>query len=127
MPAPRTSAALCWLLGGAAVTLGYAALCDLACFPALPCLFRELAGFPCPLCGTTAGLQALLHGHAIRALAANPLGVSLVPAGLAAGLLMLGTRAPALSPPRLAGRAFLIGFLVALGANWIYVAAGASG
>ncbi|NWG00898.1 MAG: DUF2752 domain-containing protein [Thermoanaerobaculaceae bacterium] len=54
-----------------------------------PCAFRALTGFPCPTCGSTHAALALLHGHPLEALRANPLAT-------AAGLLFLlgGLAAP---------------------------------
>lgn len=39
------------------------------------CLFKEVTGLPCPSCGTTRSLIALIHGHLQKALFINPLGL----------------------------------------------------
>ncbi len=39
------------------------------------CLFRSATGIPCPSCGTTRSVQALLHGNWPQALWLNPLGI----------------------------------------------------
>jgi hypothetical protein len=36
------------------------------------CVFRTVTGVPCPLCGMTTGVTALLHGDVGAAFAANP-------------------------------------------------------
>jgi len=43
--------------------------------PGLPCPLRTLTGVPCPMCGMTTSVEATVHGHVSRALAANPAGV----------------------------------------------------
>lgn len=37
------------------------------------CPFKKITGIPCPACGTTRALLALLHGQWIQALQLNPL------------------------------------------------------
>jgi hypothetical protein len=37
-----------------------------------PCPLRTVTGVPCPLCGTTRGVTALVHGDFARALLMNP-------------------------------------------------------
>lgn len=37
------------------------------------CMFRGLAGIPCPTCGSTRSLVLLSHGNLLSALAMNPL------------------------------------------------------
>lgn len=37
------------------------------------CLFKSVTGFPCPSCGTTRGINAVLHGEWQQALFYNPL------------------------------------------------------
>lgn len=39
------------------------------------CLFHIITGIPCPSCGSTRSVAALLHGHIMKSLAINPLGV----------------------------------------------------
>ena len=40
--------------------------------PVPPCPLRTLTGIPCPLCGSTRGVIAAVHGHIGHALALNP-------------------------------------------------------
>lgn len=40
------------------------------------CLFKSATGLPCPSCGTTRSLAALLQGDLFRALTINPLGIA---------------------------------------------------
>ncbi len=37
-----------------------------------PCPLRTLTGIPCPLCGMTRGVTALVHGHLSAAFSFNP-------------------------------------------------------
>jgi hypothetical protein len=55
--------ALSLLILGAFVLLGF-----------VPCTFALVFGLPCPGCGTTRALRALLEGDVARALHLNPLG-----------------------------------------------------
>src|SRR5215510_3986125 len=40
--------------------------------PVPPCPLRTLTGIPCPLCGSTRGVIAAVHGHVGHAVALNP-------------------------------------------------------
>jgi hypothetical protein len=53
------------------------------------CPLRTLTGIPCPLCGSTRGVIAAVHGHLGEALTLNP--ASLLVLALAA-MLVLGWR-----------------------------------
>ena len=57
--------------------------------PVPPCPLRTLTGIPCPLCGSTRGVIAAVHGHVGHALELNP--ASLLVLALAA-ILVLGWR-----------------------------------
>ena len=92
------------------------------------CPLRALLGLPCPTCGTTRGLEALLTGHPLDALAYNP-GVWLAGLGLALfvarGLWIEHRtgRFPVPAPRDAAARrrlALASGTLVL--ANWLWVA-----
>ena len=99
----------------------------LAVAPGLPgCAFRAITGIPCPTCGTTHAAVALLQGHLLAALAANPLaalaGIGFVAGGLAAPVwAAAGWKVPVLPSP-LPLRVRLAAVLVAL-AGWAYVIA----
>jgi hypothetical protein len=54
-----------------------------------PCPLRTLTGIPCPLCGSTRGVVAAVHGHLGHAVQLNP--ASLLVLALAA-MLVLGWR-----------------------------------
>jgi len=54
--------------------------------PGLPCPLRTLTGIPCPMCGMTTAVKAVLAGHVQTSVAANPFGIVAV---LVAVLLML--------------------------------------
>jgi len=57
-------------------------LAMLTLLPALPsvpaCPFRMTTGIPCPTCGVTRGVFALLHGDFLHAVQMNPLSVVVV-------------------------------------------------
>jgi hypothetical protein len=40
-----------------------------------PCLFRNMTGLPCPSCGSTHAVIALLHGNVAQSLLCHPLGI----------------------------------------------------
>jgi len=50
--------------------------------PLRVCLFRTVTGIPCPSCGTTRSVNALLHMHPGEAFFINPLGYVAVLAAL---------------------------------------------
>ncbi len=63
--------------GGAMLALGIA-LSHLPGNPGLPCPMRSVTGVPCPFCGLTTSVKAVLHADARSAWAANPFGIVLV-------------------------------------------------
>jgi len=85
------------LAGGLTLSVGYATTGI-----ALPCPFRALTGWQCPLCGGTRMGDALLHGDLWSAFSANP--VALVAIAVLALLSVLWTvellGGPAVRPPR---------------------------
>jgi hypothetical protein len=112
-------------LGASAGALAYGGVWLAAGLPLPPCAFRTVTGCPCPTCGATRCVLALLHGHVAEAAAWNPL----VFAGLAvlalvnlyAVTVLLG-RLPRLrlSLGRTEGRVLGVAVLVLLAANWAY-------
>ncbi|RZJ68509.1 MAG: DUF2752 domain-containing protein [Flavobacterium sp.] len=41
------------------------------------CIFKHITGIPCPSCGSTRAVKALLHGDIIGSLGLNPIGLLL--------------------------------------------------
>jgi hypothetical protein len=82
MPAPRslqerfggaTRVDLRELRIGGAAMLGVAAVRPLVPFEFVPpCPLRTITGIPCPMCGMTRGVTALVHGDFVHALLMNP-------------------------------------------------------
>jgi hypothetical protein len=59
------------IIGGA--MLGVAALRPLVPFEFVPpCPLRTITGIPCPMCGMTRGVTALVHGNLAHAFSLNP-------------------------------------------------------
>jgi hypothetical protein len=46
--------------------------------PLPPCPLRTLTGVPCPLCGSTRGVMAAVHGDIGNAIALNPASIALL-------------------------------------------------
>jgi hypothetical protein len=68
--------------------------------PSIPCPIREVLGLPCPGCGLSRGIAALIHGDwqtSIRYHLFAPVFL------IAFGLLVIATLAPVWSRPRLIG------------------------
>jgi hypothetical protein len=109
--------ALWLLLGGANLLLSAATK-----HPVQLCLFKRVTGFPCPTCGFTRGMLALLQGHPVQAWLYNPLLFSLL--GITGGVLLVSLltgktlRITLTRRERLAGWAVLAVLFVA---NWFYV------
>jgi hypothetical protein len=119
--APERQLAFLW--GGVALAGAAAAPFARVFAAALPgCLFRAVTGIPCPTCGGTHALLALVRFDVPAALAWNPLvtlGVLVfVFGGLIALARALGGRGiPDGAPPRWAGGAAALAFA----ANWAFV------
>jgi hypothetical protein len=64
--------------------------------PVPPCPLRTLTGIPCPLCGSTRGVIAAVHGDLGHALALNPASIAVL---LLAVLLVVGWRAERVRVP----------------------------
>jgi hypothetical protein len=54
-----------------------------------PCPLRTLTGIPCPLCGSTRGVIAAVHGHLGHALELNPASLLVL---VMAAMLVIGWR-----------------------------------
>jgi uncharacterized protein DUF2752 len=65
------------LRAAGAAMLGIAALRGSVLPPGLgpPCPLRTLTGVPCPFCGMTRSVTAVVHGHLASSLALNPAGI----------------------------------------------------
>lgn len=117
---------LAWV-GFAAAVLSLA-LSPLAIFAARltpPCHLRQWTGFPCPTCGATRAVLALVRFEWLEAIRVNPLATVGVAGLLAAGLaapfwIRAGGRIPVLT--RGARRGALWTAVAAAAANWIYLA-----
>lgn len=64
-------------VGGAILALGVV-LPHVPGNPGLPCPLRTLTGVPCPFCGLTTSVKAVLQGDGHTAWAANPFGLLVV-------------------------------------------------
>jgi hypothetical protein len=112
-------------LGGSAGALAYGCAWLAAGLPLPPCAFRAVTGCPCPTCGATRCVLALLHGRVAEAAGWNPL----VLAGLA-GLAVLNLYAAAVLVARLPrvrlslsgveARCMRAAFGILLAVNWAY-------
>jgi hypothetical protein len=90
-----------------------------------PCLLRQWTGAPCPTCGSTRAVLALVDGDLLGALAVNPLAAVAVAGALAAGIaapwwFLAGGKVPRLS--RGLRRGLVWAVVAAALANWIYLA-----
>ena len=64
-----------YLLTGILLTAGYAWLIynlSMNTATSTVCMFKKVTGIPCPSCGTTRGIDALVHGHWSTAFHTNP-------------------------------------------------------
>jgi hypothetical protein len=97
----------------------------IAGLPVPRCAFHLITGCPCPTCGTTRAILALVHGHPLAALSWNPLAIAalafFIPLNLYSALAV-STRIPRirlnLSPPETRLLGLIFTFLVA--SNWAY-------
>lgn len=93
--------------------------------PAPRCAFHAITGCPCPTCGATRCVMALLHGHVAQAIGWNPLAfIGLV---LLAVLNIYSGVALAARLPRFRfsigaseGRILRVAFVILVTANWAY-------
>lgn len=63
--------------------MGVAAVASFTSIPLLPCLFRMLTHIPCPGCGMTRSIAALVRGDVALSFRYHPLGPPLLLAALA--------------------------------------------
>lgn len=112
-----------WASVAAALGVLSAAVWVLGAWPATVCAFRAMTGVPCPTCGATRLLAAVLAGDPWLALRMNPLlgcGAALVGGYLAYAAVVAVRRRPRLRvslAPREAAWA-RAGALAAVLANW---------
>jgi Protein of unknown function (DUF2752) len=74
---PRTTFGTREARTGAAAMLGLALVWPrLPVHPPIACPLRTLTGVPCPMCGMTRAVVALVHGHVLDSLRFNPAGIA---------------------------------------------------
>ena len=112
-------------LGASGATLGCGFAWVAARLPLPPCAFHAITGCPCPTCGATRCLLALLHGRTAEALAWNPLlftALAVLALFNLYAVAVLLARLPrlrlSLHPPDL--RFLRIACALLLAANWAY-------
>ena len=93
--------------------------------PLPPCAFHAVTGCPCPTCGATRCVLALLHGHVGEALGWNPLVFTGIAAMAlvnlyAAGVLAAGLPRARLSLGGMEARLLRVACVLLLAANWGY-------
>lgn len=91
----------------------------------IPCMFKNLAGIPCPFCGTTRAFLSAGEGSWAHAWHESPLGALLLPGSIllaawAAWRLWRSRYEPPPLTPFKFPRWILIGALLAVAANWMY-------
>ncbi|HOC43426.1 MAG TPA: DUF2752 domain-containing protein [Thermoanaerobaculales bacterium] len=116
---------LAWVWGGLALSVvALKPLWPLVTPFLRPCLFRSITGVPCPSCGATRSVLALLDGDVPGALLLNPLVFAASIAFLAGGVvapLWAWRRCPA---PRLAHplpRSIRLGLVALILLNWAWL------
>jgi hypothetical protein len=116
---------LIWL-SATAVSLGLAVSWFALGLPWPRCVFHDLTGLPCVMCGMTRSAIQFLHGHFFAALKWNPLVFALLWGVIAFDFYALATLA--VRRPRLrivfrqAERKYARGVIVAvLALNWFYL------
>lgn len=120
-----------YLLAGGLCALGYAwlAFSEAAAGAGSPCLFRWLTGVPCPACGSTRALRALLQGDVAQAFLINPNGIVLAVLLAAVPVWLLADavrRRPSLyvffcrADAALRRRAWFVAGAALVLANWIW-------
>jgi hypothetical protein len=113
------------LLGASAGGAAYAGAWMAGGLPLPPCAFRAITGLPCPTCGATHCVLALLHGHVAEAIAWNPLvfaGLVLLVLANVYAIAILAGKLPRLrfSFSAMEGRFLRLASVIILAANWAY-------
>ena len=98
-------------LGGAMLVLGLA-LPHLPGDPGVPCPLRTFTGVPCPFCGLTTSVKAVLGGQIHAGWAANPFG--LVAVAVSVALLLRPRWYRARLPAAVVGGAVTVSWLFQL-------------
>jgi len=112
-------------LAASAGTAAWGCAWLVAGLPLPRCAFHAITGCPCPTCGATRCLLALLHGHLGAALAWNPLVfAALAGTGLfvlySAGVLGAGLPRARLSVSRMEARTVRVAAVFLVAINWAY-------
>jgi hypothetical protein len=96
-------------VGGLALCGASLLLPEVPGYPGISCPLRAATGIPCPLCGLTTSMRALLAVDPATSLALNPLGPGAL---LVTGIALLGWRRAFAIPKALIGTALV--------ASWAY-------
>lgn len=111
---------------GLLLSLTYVALAQSSGPSLLRCPWKELAGFPCAFCNTTSAVALLVTGHPLAALVRNPLVTLLYCVWFCyAATVMIRVvfgRLVRIPLSRRVEVGLTLSFVVALAANWIYLA-----
>ncbi len=123
--APRETDPELLALGATAGAAAYGGAWLAAGLPLPPCAFRAVTGCPCPTCGATRCVLALLHGHVAEAVGWNPLvfaglGVLAVLNFYAAAVWLGGLPRVRFSLSGTELRILRVACVILLAANWAY-------
>jgi hypothetical protein len=116
---------LAWIWGGLALSVvALKPLWPLIAPFLRPCLFRSITGVPCPSCGATRSVFALLDGDVSGALSLNPLVFAGTVAFLVGGVvapLWAWRRGTAPRLPRPLPWSIRLGLVALILLNWIWL------
>ena len=111
-----------WVLGAWGLLVAVGALLEMRWGVSLEtCLFLRTTGYPCPTCGSTRSVLALLRGDWIASLRASPLLWVVAALMLYLGLMRLHSRTP-IDNQRIRPWHVALGLLLLL-ANWVWILA----